>query len=154
WTERWSWRIALRQRERRCRRSDHCRACIQLTRSNQIATVATRCLWQMVTKQGCHVVVAATRRLTAHYNGYDAAPVIFHRCDKVEARSADIAGFDAVDALNPSEHPVVGVDALLAIIERTRGEVAVVAREMLPQSHAQDRHVTRRCVLLRIWKPV
>ena len=53
------------------------------------------------------------------------------RGHEVEARSAGVAGLDAVDAVDPAEQVIVVADDLAVVVELVGREIAEVLREAL-----------------------
>ena len=83
----------------------------------------------LLADQLAHARVAAAPAAAAHDNGHEITIPAMHRSHQIESGGVDIAGLDAVDALDLSEQMVVVGDRLTPEGERADREIFVIARE-------------------------
>ena len=90
------------------------------------------------------------RALSAPITTMTSAAASADRGHDVVAGRPDVAGLDAVDALDPAEQVVVAAHQPAAEAELALGEIVEVMRKARPQRHAEHRHVARGRALVRI----
>src|SRR5262249_58789735 len=88
--------------------------------------------------------VAAAPVVANHKAAYEIAIPAMHRSHQIESGGVDIAGLDAVDALDLSEQMVVVGDRLATEGERADREIFVIAREAFLDGAPERGLIARR----------
>src|SRR3954470_34627 len=97
-----------------------------------------------------HSRVFARARSPAEHDSHDVPIIGFDVGYQVEARRAGIPRLDAVDAFDAPKQLVVIAVALAGVVENSRLEIRIIAREAVLDRAGENREIARRGDLLWI----
>ena len=101
-------------------------------------------LFEIFGEQVAHDGVARAAAAASQDHADQEAVAAVHRGHEIESRGARVTGLDAVHAFDAADQVIVIADRLAMIVERCRGEVAIVARKAVLDGAAQRRLIARR----------
>ena len=93
--------------------------------------------------QAKHARIASAGCAAAEDDRNDMMVGAAYRRDDVESGLVDVTGLDAVDAVDRAEQMVMVADRIAAIVERARGEIAIVIRKAILDRPAKRRLIAR-----------